>query len=219
MNKIKHWLVKLDTLQVRERVIVILALLALLYLLLTSVFVTPFLKSHQQLKSTINGSTLKKQELQQEQQTLLTQLSADPNKTLQIEIDELNTSVAELDQKLQDLSLGMVPADALVQILEDVLRQTEQVTLVRLAVAPARELQLTTIDSATEIANTGVFKHMVSVTVQGKYFDIQKYLQKLEALPWSFYWQDLQYDVDGYPKATAVLRVYTLTTEEGLIGV
>jgi MSHA biogenesis protein MshJ len=41
----------------------------------------------------------------------------------------------------------------------------------------------------------------------------------LERLPWRFYWQDLNYSVDHYPNAEVILRVYTLSSEEGLFGV
>ena len=48
---------------------------------------------------------------------------------------------------------------------------------------------------------------------------VVQFLVALERLPWRFYWQDLNYSVDHYPNAEVILRVYTLSSEEGLFGV
>ena len=38
-------------------------------------------------------------------------------------------------------------------------------------------------------------------------------------LPWSFFWDRLDYTVTEFPKARAVIVVNTLSTREGWIGV
>ena len=44
------------------------------------------------------------------------------------------------------------------------------------------------------------------------------YLQKLEQLPWKFYWQHFDYEVQQYPRALITLNIYTLSTSKWWIG-
>ena len=65
----------------------------------------------------------------------------------------------------------------------------------------------------------GVYEHVVEMRASGSYFQIIQFLTALEALSWRFYWQRLDYKVTEYPNAEIILRVYTLSSEEGLLGV
>ena len=68
-------------------------------------------------------------------------------------------------------------------------------------------------------SSIGVFKHSVIFELKGSYFEVVNYLEQLEHLPWKFYWESLDYQVDAYPKANIIIEVYTLSTEKGVIGV
>jgi len=95
---------------------------------------------------------------------------------------------------------------------------------------PAQELQLVQTNSdaapaaqpnpaAAEESSAGVYQHAVELRVSGNYNQILHFLIALERLPWRFYWQSLDYKVEHYPNAEVTLRVYTLSSEEGLFGV
>jgi len=59
----------------------------------------------------------------------------------------------------------------------------------------------------------------VELEVSAGYFQLLDLLQRLEALPWRFYWDRLEYRRSDYPRGHIRLRVHTLTAEEGLLGV
>jgi len=65
----------------------------------------------------------------------------------------------------------------------------------------------------------GVYKHATALKINGGYFQVLDYLQTLESLPWRFYWDWMSYSVVEYPSAEIEIRVYTLSAEEGLLGV
>jgi len=65
----------------------------------------------------------------------------------------------------------------------------------------------------------GVYKHSVKITLKGEYFSVIAYLQKLEALNWKLFWENIEYQVDRYPGAVVTLEVYTLSTDRGVLGV
>jgi MSHA biogenesis protein MshJ len=65
----------------------------------------------------------------------------------------------------------------------------------------------------------GLYRHGVTLVFEGSYFDIQRYLEKLESLPWQFYWKKFDYLVGEYPTASVELEIYTLSTNKAFIGV
>jgi MSHA biogenesis protein MshJ len=109
------------------------------------------------------------------------------------------------------------------------LKKIGELELVSIQTLPASELQLLnpqseTVTSATstgaaEMQDTGVYKHMVVVRIAGGYFELVELLTSLESLSWKFYWEALDYQVDAYPQAEIELKVFTLSSEEGLLGV
>lgn len=66
---------------------------------------------------------------------------------------------------------------------------------------------------------SGVYKHGVVLNLRGDYFRVLALMKSLENLSWKFYWESLDYKVTEYPKAEIELRVFTLSSEEGLLGV
>ena len=61
----------------------------------------------------------------------------------------------------------------------------------------------------------GVYKHSVVLSVSGGYFAVLDYFKSLEAMPWQFYWQGMDYVVDEYPHANVTLEVFTLSAVIG----
>ena len=70
-----------------------------------------------------------------------------------------------------------------------------------------------------EEPKVGLYRHGVALVFEGNYFDIQQYLEKLESLPWHFYWKKFDYSVAEYPTASVELEIYTLSTNKAFIGV
>ncbi len=78
----------------------------------------------------------------------------------------------------------------------------------------------------TEESNTAekapkptLFRHGLEIQMRGSFAAILSYLHATENLPWRLYWDALEYKVEAYPNAKIVLRVYTLSVDEGWIGV
>lgn len=64
----------------------------------------------------------------------------------------------------------------------------------------------------------GVFKHAVTVSFEGNYFAVIRYLKSLENLEWKIYWDKLDYKVVAFPRARITLEVFTLSTQQGVLG-
>jgi MSHA biogenesis protein MshJ len=64
-----------------------------------------------------------------------------------------------------------------------------------------------------------VYRHGLRIELVGSYQNTLDYLGRLEALPWRLAWEALDIQVRDYPKTSVILTLYTLSFEEGWLGV
>ena len=221
---------KVDALSLRERGLILLAVLAALYLLWDALVMAPLRQQGSLMENRYQQQENQKQALRAEITTLSSVAGLDPDRAEKREVQKLEQTLEAVDERLSALSQGLVSADQLPRVLEDVLRRSSELTLVRVQTLPVQELALGVTTAEPDAGENfrafddpttsdGVFKHSVSLRVKGSFPQTLAYLKALEQLPWRFYWDWLSYSVAEYPQAEIELRVYTLSAEEGLLGV
>jgi MSHA biogenesis protein MshJ len=241
-----QWLVlseKIDRLSLRERAIVLLLVLAVFYLVWDVAVAGPQTKTHLSLQSQLSAhqSQLK---AKQDELNLYTQLLAKGADRPEVKKQKrLQAELAKINEELAALSQGLVAADDLPRLLQDVLSHSKGLRLLSVQTLPVESLSLDdeivgsrpddssntenvksivlTVEpeQPDETLEAGVYKHNTSVRIRGNYFQVLDYVRALEALPWRFYWDWMDYAVSDYPQAEIEIRVYTLSAEEGLFGV
>lgn len=213
------WSEKFDAYSLRERLLLLLCLLALLVGVWQLAFALPQEKHREQMQGELAQvkTDIQAQEAQRQAFTSASQGTEDS------ELARLENRLEELNRQLASLSQGLVEARQLPEILQQVLISTTDVRLHRLRTLPVRELQLQRLETEAEATETeratGIFQHRVELEVSASYFQLLALLQRLEGLRWRFYWDSLDYQRDDYPRGDIRLRVHTLTAEEGLLGV
>jgi MSHA biogenesis protein MshJ len=118
-------------------------------------------------------------------------------------------------------------------MLESMLHESADLKLISLKNIPAAPLfdkeaaeQKSTVDESDGEQDNknqtkdvfGLYRHGIRMVFQGNYMKSMDYLQKLEQLPWKFYWQNFDYQVEKHPKAIITLNIYTLSTSQWWIG-
>lgn len=224
---------KIDARVFRERLLIFLSVVAFVYILWDVLLQTPI----ENKKKAVTAQFALLAAQQNENQIKIAELNktilVDPNKTKEDQVKQLQVDVDALDAKLLQVSEGLVNSKQLPQMLQDVLLKTSKLTLLDVATLPVHELQMETVTGEVnrwdnkskkntrvqELRDLGIYEHVVEMRVAGTYFQVVQFVTALEALPWRFYWQRLDYKVTQYPNAEIILRVYTLSSEEGLLGV
>ncbi len=223
----------IDGKPVRERGIIALLILAVVWSGFNFAFLMPLDKEKSKLKMRMESTEKELQKLTAQETVLAKALTNDPNAVKKKEINQLEKKLVELEKNLQTLSAGLIPAGALPEALHDVLQNIGSLKLLGMQTLAPSKLQLVRAEqeetekkeekdedvAEEDVDNVGVFKHSVVVALEGKYFDVVSYLSALENLPWKFYWESIDYEVDKYPKARVLIEVYTLSTDEGVLGV
>lgn len=233
-----------DAKTLRERVIVAMVILALIYAIFDFSLFAAINKDKAAIDARMNAVQLEMKKLSAQELVLARALTNDPSSAKRREIDRLEIRTAELEGELQKLSVGLIAADKLPEALHDVLQEMGSLRLQSMETLAPTKLRLNTpavaapkaaaekekseqdkalaaLDQPSEAAveNVGVFKHAVVVSLEGQYFDVVRYIAALEKLPWKIYWEGLEYQVTQYPKASVTIKVYTLSTDKGVLGV
>lgn len=216
---------KIDARVLRERVLLFATALAVVYLMWNMLVQAQFDQQQQTLRTNIEAVAAERKQVETQLTTIAMATATDPAKYKKNEIDTLKQKIRVVDEQLSGLSQGLISAEELPKILQEVLVRTATVTLLKVQTLPASELTLTKVDTATPDntqsiqQGTGVYKHAVLLKVSGSYMQLVDLLTAIEALEWKFYWESLDYKVTHYPQAEIIIRVFTLSSDEGLLGV
>lgn len=220
----------LDAKEKRERILIFLSVLALIFMIWNFAIQKIFDQEVDAAQLTIQKLQQDIIRVQNEIAAEAQQLSNDPNKVKKERVGQLQADIVNVDNQLQQLGNRLIKAEQLPGALQEVLLKTAKVKLLHVGTYPAKELMLSGLslqaavvegnaNAATGDLTAGVYQHLVEIKVSGSFAEIVQLVLSLEQLPWRFYWQSLDYKVKQYPNAEVILRVYTLSAEEGLLGV
>jgi MSHA biogenesis protein MshJ len=216
---------KIDSRILRERALIFITLLAVVFLLWNFLVQANFDRDRKALQEEADKISSEQRSLETQINTLAMAMASDPAIAKNNEIRRLNTDIDVVETKLSGLSQGLISAEQLPKVLEEVLLRTASVKLLQVRTLAASELQLMPVakdskgEGKTPTSGTGVYKHGVLIRVAGSYAQLIQLMTEIEALQWKFYWESLDYTVKQYPNAEIDIRVFTLSSEEGLLGV
>lgn len=184
-------------------------------------------------KTQIKSLTQRVEGLQTGIAALKISLQQDPDKETKERIAVLERQIDELDQQLRASSSDLISPREMAHVLEDVLKQNRELTLIRIQsgkTIPVYEEGADTEQdkkksSAKSVEKDGeedlgplAYMHPLNIEFQGSFDQTVAYLQAIEALQWRFFWKGIRLETDEYPRANIRLQVYTLSLEKGWIG-
>ncbi|GAB5381695.1 MAG: MSHA fimbrial biogenesis protein MshJ [Aliiglaciecola sp.] len=217
VNRYEQLQGKFIALTERERVLTLVALLSLILLGGYVLFVEPSLIEWDKRKAEVQRQTSEITRLDAQLAGLTLALQEDPNAPIKARLENLKRQISEADTSLAQQTEDLVPAHQMPTLLENVFAQFASLKLMEMrSIAPTAMLVLDDENSQTDV---NLYQHGVQLTLQGTYFDIQQYLQRVEALPYQFYWKKFTYEVEEYPNAQVTIEIYTLSTSRAFIGV
>jgi MSHA biogenesis protein MshJ len=211
---------RFDQLSLRERVIVLIATLLLIALVWDSTFMAPLDREHKSRMQQIEALRAEVSGLDQSVEALVAQGAADPKQSSHATADTLREQIKDIERRLAGVTSGLIAPKEMSHVLEQVLARASRMQLHGLRTLPPQGVVAPGSDAAGAAASSAqIYKHGVELELSGSYLDTLYFLQALEALPWRFFWDRIEYTVEEYPRGRVKLRLYTLGLEEGWIGV
>lgn len=210
---------RFDLLTIRERVLVLVAVIAVAVVAWDTVFAAPSEKERKQRQGQVVALRAEVSGLEQSIQVLAAQSDAGPDPALRDEIRKIRKELPELEARLSGATTGLIGPEEMTQVLRQMLRQAARLNLRALRTLEATPVLSEVQGAAPSQPGTRIFKHGLELELGGSYLDVLHFLQSMEALQWRFFWDRIEFQVEQHPRARVRLVIYTLSLEEGWIGV
>ena len=209
---------KLDGVSGREQFLIFGCGLVVVILLSYSLLIEPMYLKAQQLDKRSKSAQLEITTLSAELAGINRKLKQNPNVGVLERIEKLDQEIVSVDEKIHQHTRHLVPATKMATLLENILVETKGLKLLELTSIAPTPLLIDASSEGDEDAEA-IYRHGMTLIFEGNYFDVQRYLQKIESLNWQFYWKKFDYLVSDYPTSKVELEIYTLSTNKAFIGV
>ena len=224
MNRLAPYLARFDALAPRERALVALLILVATGMLFHLLLVEPQMQKAERLKAQIDQARQQIRASEQQISLLQKRLTQDPDAPNRQLLSRLQAQKRQIDAQLQAKTGGLISPAQMPRVLETVLSRNTALKLERLNNLPVRplleeEAAKTGESTGTSGSAAGVYRHGLQLVFRGSYLQMLDYLEALKAVPWNFYWDDLEVTMQRYPQAQIVITVHTLGFTPGWIGV
>lgn len=208
---------RIDELSIRERGLVLLAVVAVLFMFWDTFMMQPLYQQQDAIEHEIAEKQESINRLAQALQEVAVRQDSNPNRRLQQERSELERQIADLDERLSEEAANIISPSRMAVLLQDVLRRQQTLELREIRSLPPEAIFAATTDA--EMALQGnVFRHGLVMEVEGSYLALLAYLREIESLPYTFIWDRLEIETLQYPRNRITIRVFTLSLSEELIG-
>jgi len=209
--KVQYWIDRIDALELRERVLLLAATVAVLFLSVDSAGFQPTLKAQQVTEERVSELEMKLGALRQQAMLLSYKTDEDTLAARYRRRDTLAAELAALDARLVDQLGALVEPAQAAELLEQVLTRHRglRITSLRASAEPLDEVA----GNADQAGKLG--RYQLNLVLEGGYLDLMRYLETLESMPWKFFWQTVDFQVNEYPRAVSRLQLYTLGAQDG----
>ena len=213
---------KFQALTTRERAVVGIGAVAVLVLVFDSVLIQPAeaeIKRAEQLSKSLRQEI---DSLEEKRETLdVVELSPEEIAWRQRR-QELEGALESVNRDIASEVSELVPPEDVVSVLEEMLRSSDGLELVRVASETPHRVGSDSLDEAESSvldATTSLYRHGMHVEIVGDFASTVEYLERVERARWHLLWDRLEYEVIAYPHARITIDLHTLSEVEEWIGV
>lgn len=224
--EIKKYTDRIDAFSLRERGLIFIAALVVLYVFAVNVLFAPLQVEQTRLENQLKGKRNQIQTVEKQVQTVLTGSAQETDAVKREKIAALAARLVALDESLSKATTGLVTPKEMARLVEQILVKNRKLVLVKVeSLAPTPLLENGQTGTGTAATSAGgkpdilIYKHGMRIVLKGRYLDILNYLKALERLPWKVFWGQVSLETEKYPVSRLTLLIYTLSTREGWIAI
>lgn len=210
-TRLGRWI---DNLSLRERGLILLMVIAILYLLWDFTLMGPLDRAQKSRQDEIAATQQQLTALQQAIGNLLNS-QRHGEEQAKARIQQLQQAIDQMDDKLGAATNGLIKPADMPGVLRDMLKRQQGLKLVSLKTLPPAALNA----SDTQGQQAVLYRHGLEITVEGRYQAVLDYIATLEKQPWQFYWKSFALESQGYPDNKVTLVIYTLSLDQEVLGV
>lgn len=206
----------------RERAVLSIALVGVLFLLVDALFLRPAAAELERIDRLTVAARDEVGVLEGELATF-GQVEFTPEQRLFLE--RRKRVEAELDAINQDIAgeiAELVPPESIVSVLERMLESDPRLKLVEVRSEAPHHVgsdSLHATDSSVLDATKRLYRHGLRIEIEGDFASTLDYLERVETSPWHLLWDRFEYRVEDYPNARVTIDLHTVSEQEEWIGV
>lgn len=225
--KIKEQYAALNT---RMKRVVMSGVVAILYFILDTAVIQPLMDEYSEVTRQIEQAKAETKLLGMEILNLKNQSGVNTALSIEEQIKQYKKNIQQLDQQIATTAKKFVDPEEMAQLVERLLIETKKVHLLSLNKLPAKLISVRIPDSiptqATKVNNAinkstnntsaqkyDLYKHSIQFTIKGRYADLLRCLEQLEALPWQINWDSAALNTKEYPDSELSIVIYTLSLD------
>ena len=219
-----------EGLVIRERILVFVGVLAVLYGACNSLLLHPLDIDRTRVREALKRTRDLTIQLNQRAELLVGESEGSYLENIVQEREHLQHQLSALDDRIELGMASMVPPEKVTQMLEELLAEESDLELLSLRTLNRSALDLRGSDRPG--ARDGVrrsrssdrdrdmfYRHEFVIELEGTYLATLRYLESIERLPWQLSWDRLEFRVIDHPRAHLSIELHTLSSQEDWIGV
>lgn len=236
LERLKKYIARIDELTLRERAIVLAAMLTLLFLGWYAYLIEPLKLTEKTLVAELDKKRVQLQTLNDQFTLMADKQKQDPNALARERLRLLREEEKQLTEELRGATANLVAPELMPEVLRSMLKSAEGLSLIGMRglgstplfqpVADAKPAKPDgkAVPAPTEDvpkspgAMSAAYKHGVQMEFSGDFFATLDFMRKLEALEWKFFWDNVTFVVTEYPQGVAQISVFTLSLDRNWIG-
>lgn len=205
----------------RERIGIVVILIALVYVIADLFFLSPLQKKQKALKSSVAAIENELNALRADIVVVKGQLEKDPHAKDRAQLDAYKRVMEEADTFIAKVDSDPRQVTAL---LREIIHSTPGVSLVSLKTLPSVSLTDSRAGGAARQQASSpptrtIYRRGIEINIKGNYLALLPYLEKLQSQPTKVLWNEAELTVGNYPDSVLKLTIYTLSTKpEGALG-
>lgn len=215
-SQLKLYAGMLNLRSLRERALILLTLLVLLTVGWDFLFLEPAFMKRRKVLGEIQRVNTEISQLRADGLIVRRQAKVDPDLESRQQIAQFQELIADFDRKLEDKLVDLLSPREMPGLLQNILKQQNGLRLIAMENLPPTPLLL---QGEGERAVPGLYRHALSMEMEGSYLKLLVYLEKLEKMPQRVFWDILTIDSKKYPISRIRLQIHTLSLTEDWIGV
>lgn len=225
---------RVDALSLRERTLLLAAVLVVFYVLWANLLMTPLGRQEKGQQHQVAQLHSRIALLDQQARAVIARSTVDPDRANRERLAALHGEIGVLNGHLRRYTSNLISPTVMVHVLERMLRREPGLRLIAVHSLPATPLLAKAAGQsgkgavkgagkgghdAKAAARAGIYKRGLTLEFDGTFPATLRYLKALEALPWQLFWDRMDYRVRHYPHARVTITVHTLSLNAGWIGV
>lgn len=210
------YLDKVETLNIREKVLIGLTVGILLVSMMQFFFVDPRLASTDRLNKQLRSLTSNNERLASQLDNKLLMPNQNRRVVLSKEADALQLQLNQEQSQIRKQTASLVPANQVPVLLQSLLSKelVELVALKNIAPVPIIEE-----GSESGGASVQLYRHGIELQIRGSYHELRRYLMAMEQQSWKLLWHAFHLETESNGSSLMRLEVQTLSTDNVWIGV